>query len=191
MRGSIERMLKEGVETKNRVIETLTEDIEKAAKAIIESYRKGGKMLILGNGGSAADAQHIVGELVHQFEIKGRKALPAIALSTNTSIMSAVGNDWGFERVFERQVEALATEKDVVLGISTSGNSVNVLKAIQMAKNKKAFTIALTGKDGGRLKEVADLNIIIPSENTARIQEIHIAIGHILCSLIDEEFKND
>ncbi len=123
---------------------------------------------------------------MHQFELKNRKALAAIALTTNTSMLTAIGNDWGFDQIFERQLQNLATDKDVVIGLSTSGNSLNVIKGIEQAKKNKAFTIALTGENGGKLKDVADLSIIVPSDNTARIQEAHITIGHIICHLIEK-----
>ena len=192
MEDLIRNMLNNSIETKKRVGEQLTDKIKTAAEKIIDCYRKGGKVILFGNGGSAADSQHIATELIHQFELKGRKALAAIALSTNTSTLSAIGNDWGFERVFERQVEGLANAGDVVIGFTTSGNSVNVIKGIEMAKHKKAFTIALTGADGGKIKEIADLSLVVPNENTARIQESHITIWHILCSLIEKElFENN
>lgn len=189
MQEKIKELLQDSVDVKVRVKQSLAPVIERAALRIIDCYKKGGKLIIFGNGGSAADAQHIAGELVHQFELKGRKALPAIALNTNSSIMTAIGNDWGFDRVFERQVEALANKGDVVIGISTSGNAESVLLGLRMAKSKGAFTIALTGKDGGKLKEEAELSIVVPSNSTARIQESHITIGHIICHLIEAELR--
>lgn len=188
MKDEIIRQLNESIETKKKVI-GLAGEIEAMTKKIVESLKKGGRLYIFGNGGSAADSQHIATELIHQFEIKDRKAIPCIALTTNTSTHSAIGNDWGYEKVFERQVEALVTEKDVVIGISTSGNSKNVILAIEEAKKKGAFTIAWLGKDGGRIKGVADLSIIVPSDKTARIQESHITIGHIMCFLIEKEMS--
>ncbi len=123
---------------------------------------------------------------MHQFEVKERKALSAISLTTNTSMLTAIGNDWGFDQIFERQLQNLATDKDVVIGLSTSGNSVNVIKGIEQAKKNGAFTIVFTGNDGGKLKDIADLSLVVPSENTARIQEVHITIGHIVCHLIEK-----
>lgn len=182
----------ESIDVKKKVSQTQTKNILVAANAIITAYKSGNKLLICGNGGSAADAQHIAAELVHQFELKGRHALPAIALSTNTSILTAIGNDWGYNRCFERQVEALANKGDIVLGISTSGNSVNVISAFEMAKKKGAITIGLLGKDGGKLKSKSDIAIIVPSDNTAVIQESHMSIYHIICGIIDRhpEFQN-
>ncbi|MFH0875684.1 MAG: D-sedoheptulose 7-phosphate isomerase [archaeon] len=186
MRETIKRKLHESAELKKKIADTLSDKIEEAALRIINCYKKNGKLILFGNGGSAADCQHIETELVHQFELKNRKALAAVALTTNTSMLTAIGNDWGFEQVFERQLQNLATDKDVVIGLSTSGNSMNVIKGIQQAKKNKAYTIALTGNNGGKIKDIADLSIIIPSDNTARIQEAHITIGHILCHLIEE-----
>ncbi|MCK4818495.1 SIS domain-containing protein, partial [bacterium] len=137
-------------------------------------------------GGSAADAQHIACELVGRFG-QERKALPAIALSTNTSNLTAIGNDYGFEATFSRQMEALASEGDVALGISTSGKSPNVLEAFKVAKERGLKAIALCGKGGGSLKNLADICIVVPSDNIARIQEVHITIGHIICTLIEGE----
>lgn len=161
-------------------------EIEEMVDLILAAYRHGGKVILCGNGGSAADAQHLAAELVGRFKLE-RRALPAIALNTNTSILTALGNDYGYETVFSRQVEALANENDIVIGLSTSGNSPNVIKAIEAAKTRGAKTIGLTGGNGGRLAEVADLNITVPSANTPRIQEAHITIGHIVCELVERE----
>lgn len=158
-------------------------------KFIVAAYKRGGKVVLFGNGGSAADAQHIACELVGQFFLK-REAFPAIALTTNTSTLTAVANDYGYETVFSRQVEALVNEKDVVIGISTSGNSPSVVEAMKIAKIKGAKTIALTGNDGGKLAEAADLALIIPSNSTPRIQEAHITIGHIVCELVERAMVN-
>ena len=187
MQNRIKELLQDSIDVKLRVKENLAPKIEAAAKRIIESYKKGGKVVLFGNGGSAADAQHIQGELSHQFEIKGRKSLPAIALTTNTSLLTSISNDDNFSRVFEKQVEGIVNEKDVVIGISTSGEAINVFKGLEQAKKNKAFAIALTGKDGGKLKAIADISLIVPSNSTARIQEAHITIGHIICNLIEKE----
>ncbi len=187
MQEKIKKMLIESADVKRRVAETLSEDIESAAKMIVSCFKSGGKLLIFGNGGSAADAQHFQAELTHQFEIKRRKSLPAISLTTNTSLITAIGNDWGFDEVFERQIDGLAKPGDVVFGITTSGNSENVSRAVKKAKEAGAKTIVLAGKDGGKIKNVADLTIVVPSENTARIQESHLAIYHILCYLIEQD----
>lgn len=146
----------------------------------------GGKILLLGNGGSAADCQHIAAEIVGRYK-RERRGLPAIALTTDTSILTAVGNDYGFEHVFSRQVEALCTPKDVVIGLSTSGNSPNVLAAIHTARQIGAFTIGLTGGGGGKLAQCYDLSLVVASNDTPRIQEAHILVGHMLCDLIDAE----
>ena len=146
----------------------------------------GGKILLLGNGGSAADCQHIAAEIVGRYK-RERRGLPAIALTTDTSILTAVGNDYGFEHVFSRQVEALCTPKDVVIGLSTAGNSPNVLAAIHAARRVGAFTIGLTGGGGGKLAQCCDLSLVVASNDTPRIQEAHILVGHMLCDLIDAE----
>ena len=182
----IVRMLAESAQVKRAIAESKVSEIEQIAGLIIGAYQAGGKVVLFGNGGSAADAQHIAGELVGKFMLK-RPALPAIALTTNTSILTALGNDLGYEVVFSRQVEALVTENDVVIGISTSGSSLNVIKAMKMAKMKGAKTIGLTGGNGGKLAEVADLVLIVPSDSTPRIQEAHITIGHIVCELVEKE----
>jgi len=161
--------------------------VEDSAKFCIESLKNGGKVLIFGNGGSAADAQHIAAELSGRFK-KERKALAGIALTTDTSALTAIGNDYGYEFVFSRQVEALCNKNDVVIGISTSGNSLNVIKAINSAKQIGAKVITLSGKTGGEMKNLGDVNIVIPSNDTPRIQEMHIMVGHMICALIDEEF---
>ena len=142
--------------------------------------------MLMGNGGSAADAQHIAAELVGRFK-KERKAMPALALTVDTSSLTALGNDYGFDTIFERQVEALANKNDTVIGISTSGNSENIIRAVNKANSIGAFTIGLLGNDGGKLKDAVNLPIIIPSNDTARIQEVHITIGHIICEIIEED----
>lgn len=159
--------------------------VKKAAENIINSFQKGGKLLIAGNGGSAADAQHFAAELVGKFK-KERKALPAIALCTNTSILTAIANDYSFDKVFSRQVEALAKKGDVFFGISTSGNSLNIIEALKTAKRMNCFTIGLTGKTGGNMGKICDILINVDSEETPRIQETHILIIHILCELIEK-----
>ena len=144
----------------------------------------GGKILLMGNGGSAADSQHIAAEIVGRYQ-RERKGLPAIALTTDSSILTSVGNDYGFQHIFARQVEALCLPQDVVVGISTSGNSANVVAGIEAAKQSGAYTVGLTGVGGGRLADLCDVTLAIPSSDTPRIQEAHILIGHILCDLID------
>jgi len=188
MKEEIKNKLNESAELKKSIANNLTDKIEEITKAIILSIKNGGKIILFGNGGSAADAQHIQGELTHQFEIKDRKAIPCIALNTNISVLTAIGNDRSYDEVFERQVEGLVNDKDIVVGLTTSGNSINVIRGLEKAKEHGATTISFTGKDGGKIKDVADINLIIPSNSTARIQEAHITIGHIICGLIEKDF---
>lgn len=152
---------------------------------LVEAFRSGNKLLVMGNGGSAADAQHFVAEMVGRFKLE-RAALPAVALSTDTSILTAIGNDYGFDAVFSRQVEALALPGDVLVGISTSGNSPNVLKALELGRVRNCRTIGLLGKDGGSIKSACDLALVVPSSDTPRIQEAHITIIHIACDLVEK-----
>ncbi|WP_292654894.1 D-sedoheptulose 7-phosphate isomerase [Nitratifractor sp.] len=170
-----------------QVLETLPPRVAEAAEMIVRTLKEGGKVLLCGNGGSAADAQHIAAELTGRFK-KERRALPAVALTTDTSALTAIGNDYGYERVFERQVEALARKGDLLIGISTSGNSENVLLALETARRMECMTLGLSGRDGGRMNRHCDLNLIVPSDDTARIQEMHIMIGHLLCQQVDEAF---
>jgi D-sedoheptulose 7-phosphate isomerase len=162
--------------------------IFEAALLITGCLRNGGKVLFFGNGGSAADAQHLAAELVGRF-VRERAGLPAIALTTDSSILTAVGNDYGFEQVFARQIQALGRPGDVTVAISTSDNSANVLEGVKEARKRNLKTIGLTGKDGGTLAQQADVAITIPSTSTARIQECHIAIGHLFCELVDADFS--
>jgi len=182
----LNRCLKEHIEVAKKLYELLPL-IEKAGSLCVDALKKGNKILLCGNGGSAADAQHIAAEFVGRF--KKDSALPAIALTTDTSVLTSIGNDYGFEYIFSRQVEALAKKGDILIAISTSGNSENVIKAIKKAKDKSCKIIALTGKGGGRMKEMGDVNIIIPSDNTPRIQEMHIMIGHMICEVVEEQFE--
>jgi D-sedoheptulose 7-phosphate isomerase len=186
--GLIRKELQESVELKERVKEELAEKMIEVGKALAECIKKGGKILLCGNGGSAADAQHFAGELVVRLTSDyTRTALPAITLSSDNFILTACANDFGFEQVFSRQVEALGKPEDVLVCISTSGNSPNLIKAAQKAKEKKMKTVGLLGGDGGELKKITDLSIIVPSHATPRIQETHICICHILCELIEKE----
>ena len=182
----IAKRLEESAQVKLAIAKSQVGEIESIARLIIAAYKRGGKVVLFGNGGSAADAQHIACELVGRFKLD-RQALAAIALTTDTSILTAVANDCGYEMVFSRQVEALVDKKDVVIGISTSGDSPNVIEAIKVAKTKGAKTIGLTGGNGGRLAQVVDLALIVPSDSTPRIQEAHITIGHIVCELVEKE----
>ena len=160
--------------------------IGQIARKIVESFRRGNKLLLMGNGGSAADAQHIAAEFVGRFKLE-RHALPAIALTTNSSILTALSNDYSFEELFARQVKALAIQGDVLLGISTSGNSRNVLTAFQIAREMGAFTIGLTGEPGGQMDAYADWVIKVPSDNTARIQEALLVVEHLICEIVEQE----
>jgi len=159
--------------------------VEKAAQMTAQCLRKGGCVYFFGNGGSAADAQHLAGELVGRFTLE-RRALPAVALTTDTSVLTAIANDYGFDRSFERQVEALVRRGDVVVALSTSGNSPNVLRGAALARKRGARVIALTGARGGKLKALAHLCLRAPAEESARIQECHITIGHALCALVED-----
>jgi len=172
-----------------KALENLEKEIEAFAKEVIKALKNGNKVLLMGNGGSAADSQHIAAELSGRFK-KERKGLPAIALTTDTSILTAVGNDYSFDEIFARQIEALARPDDLVIGISTSGNSGNVIKGMLKAKEIGCYTVGLFEKDGGKLKELVDLAIVVPSNNTPRIQECHILIGHIVCEIVDKEWRN-
>ncbi|TLE03250.1 D-sedoheptulose 7-phosphate isomerase [Helicobacter japonicus] len=164
---------------------SLTEQIQKAASLLTQSLAQGRKILICGNGGSAADAQHFAAELTGRYK-RERKGLAGIALSVDTSALTAIGNDYGFEFVFSRQVEALAQKGDVFFGISTSGNSANVLQAAKVARNIGCSIIGLSGRDGGKLNEICDINLIMPDNDTPRIQELHILVIHILCDIIEK-----
>ncbi|WP_139453110.1 D-sedoheptulose 7-phosphate isomerase [Campylobacter armoricus] len=166
---------------------TLKEDILKVANILTNCLENNGKLLICGNGGSAADAQHFAAELSGRYK-KERKALAAVALTTDTSALSAIGNDYGFEFVFSRQVEALFNKNDVLIGISTSGKSKNVLNAFEKAKELGGLCIGLSGKNGGDMNKICDINLVVPSNDTARIQEMHILIIHCLCDLIDQRY---
>lgn len=165
----------------------LTDLIAGSAKLCITCLKNGGKIILFGNGGSASDAQHIAAELVGRYKIE-RKGLGAIALNTDTSSITSIGNDFGYDKIFHRQLESLASPGDVVIGISTSGSSKNVLLAIDLAEKLKCKTIGLTGKAKNKLNEICDITLNIPSTDTPRIQEMHILLGHILCNLIDQAF---
>jgi len=186
MKEIIIRELEESANIKKMVAQHLSDKIAEAAQIILNAYRTGKKALLVGNGGSAADAQHLAAEFVGRFKL-ARAALPAIALTTDTSILTALANDYGYEAIFSRQLEALANAKDVLIVITTSGTSPNILKAVETAHSKDVIVIALTGKNGGKLKDMADLTIMVPSDTTARIQEAHITIGHIICLLVERE----
>ncbi|MBI4831792.1 MAG: D-sedoheptulose 7-phosphate isomerase [Candidatus Lindowbacteria bacterium] len=186
----IRQRIEESIRVKQGFPDKLVQNIARAAETIVEAYNNGGKLILFGNGGSAADAQHIACELVGRF-LKERRPLEAMSLSANASMLTCLGNDYGYERVFERQVEAAARAGDVVIGISTSGNSPNVLKAAKRAKQIGCVTICMTGKSGGKMKACADILLNVPSNVTPRIQESHILIGHIICELVEKSVTRD
>lgn len=163
----------------------LVGQIEKVGQTVIQAYRNGNKTLIAGNGGSAADAQHLAGEFVSRFYFD-RPGLPSIALTTDTSILTAIGNDYGYERLFARQVEANGVRGDVFIGISTSGNSANILAALKTCRDKGLITVGMTGETGGQMTDLCDYCIKVPARETPRIQESHILIGHIICAIVEE-----
>ena len=174
-------------ETLEATSENLSQHIEQAGEFIVATLKAGNKILLFGNGGSAGDAQHIAAELTGRYKTE-RQGLPAIALTTDTSAITAIGNDYGFDRIFDRQVEAIGNDGDLLIGISTSGNSRNVLRALAYGKDNGMNTIGFSGKGGGDMRPLCDINLIIPSDDTARIQEMHILIGHILCGIVDSQF---
>ncbi|MFB1646006.1 D-sedoheptulose 7-phosphate isomerase [Campylobacter molothri] len=179
---------KDSILTKEQILkdENLLELIKNVSLEVIKAYKNGNKTLIAGNGGSAADAQHIAGEFVSRFYFD-RSGIASIALTTDTSILTAIGNDYGYENIFSRQVEAQGAKGDVFIGISTSGNSKNILKALESCKKKEILSIGLTGESGGAMDKMCDYCIKVPSSCTPRIQESHIIIGHILCAIVEEE----
>ncbi len=183
----IQSELNESAEVKLNVASALSQVLADVTSLIIESLRNGGKVLLCGNGGSAADAQHLATELVSRLEMD-RPAISAIALTTNTSLITAHSNDFGFDSIFSRQLEALGKPGDVLIGISTSGNSENVLRAIRTASSMNIMTVAFSGREGGLITKLADYSLVVPSHNTQRIQEAHIAMGHCMCALIERAF---
>lgn len=187
MTKTIQDIFQESIDVKQEVLKENLDSIRESVHILVSALKAGKKVLIFGNGGSAADSQHIAAEFIGRFR-KERTALPAIALSTDTSILTALANDYDFEIVFSRQIEALGQEGDVALGISTSGNSRNVVRGIQAAQEKGMKTIAWTGEGGGKLAEISDVCIAVPSTVTARIQESHITIAHAVCELVEEQF---
>jgi D-sedoheptulose 7-phosphate isomerase len=184
--------IQRSIEVKQALLKdaTFRELVTRAALEIVKSLRAGGKVLFFGNGGSAADAQHLAAEFTGRY-LKERRALPALALHGNSSAVTAIGNDYGFDLVFARQMEAFGKEGDVAVGISTSGNSRNVLRGLESAKSKGIFTVALTGASGGLMKKIAHCTLCIPSEETPRIQECHILTGHIICEIAEEMLFED
>lgn len=190
MTRTIRSEFKSHLETINAVIEKMPEDLNKASQMAIDTLKNGNKILLFGNGGSAADAQHIAAELTGRYKTE-RRGLPGIALTTDTSALTAIGNDYGYDRVFDRQVESLANEGDLLIGISTSGNSANVNSALKLGRELGCKTLGFSGRDGGGMNAYCDLNLIVPSDNTPRIQEMHILFGHTICQCIDDAFETN
>ena len=184
----IKEQIQASVETKQKILhdEVLIQTIAQVGQECVDLYKKGKKTLLAGNGGSAADAQHIAAELVGRYGFD-RPSIPSIALTTDTSHLTAIGNDYGYDKVFSRQMEGMGSEGDLFFGISTSGNSLNIVNAINAAKAKGIKTVALVGRDGGEMAKIADYAIIVPSNDTPRIQESHILIGHMICDIIEKE----
>jgi D-sedoheptulose 7-phosphate isomerase len=185
MRDKIKELLLESIQVKEDLLHTRIDRIIEITNLIIEGINRGGKVILFGNGGSASDSQHIAAELVGRFK-KDRLALSAIALTTNTAILTSLANDYGYEIIFAKQIEALGQKNDIAIGISTSGKARNVALGIRQAKKMGLKTVALTGGDGGELVKLADVSLTVPSSVTARIQEAHITIGHIICELVEQ-----
>ena len=185
----VQNELNSHIELAIKVSQELVTVIEQASNMVLDTLKNGNKILLFGNGGSAGDAQHIAAELTGRF-LTERRALPAIALTTDTSAITAIGNDYGFDKIFERQVEALADKGDMLIGISTSGNSKNVVNALEFGREIECLTLGLSGKSGGYMNMACDINIVVPSDSTARIQEMHILIGHIVCATIDTKVNS-
>lgn len=184
---TIKGQIEQSIRYMERVLSNpdLVNQIAVVAEKIFQAYRNGKKLLLFGNGGSAADAQHLAAEMVSRFRLE-RRALPALALTTNSSVLTAIGNDYDYAGVFARPVEAFAESGDVVIGISTSGNSENVRLGLAKAREKGACTVGLLGNDGGRIRMYCDIALVVPGTDTPRIQEVHILLGHILCDLVEK-----
>ena len=189
MKESIQQFLDESAQLITSIAKTPPLEIEQTSRAIITACQKGGKVLIFGNGGSAADSQHFAAELIGRFK-KERQGLPAIALTTDSSILTALSNDYSFDCIFSRQIEALGQKGDVAIGISTSGKAKNVIAALKTARAKGLKTIALTGATGTNLKELTDITLLVASDNTPHIQEAHILVIHIICKIVEEAFSS-
>lgn len=188
----IKEQIQASIDTKQNILkdEALMQTIAQVGRECVSLYKSGKKTLLAGNGGSAADAQHIAAELVGRYGFD-RPSIPSIALTTDTSNLTAIGNDYGYDKVFSRQMEGMGSEGDLFIGISTSGNSVNIVNAINAAQAKGVKTVALVGRDGGEMARIADYAIIVPSNDTPRIQESHILIGHMICDIIEKELFGD
>jgi len=189
MREDIVKRIEENIGVKKSILNDahLIDTIERAATAVVNAIKNGNKIIFCGNGGSAADSQHLAAELIGEFYFN-RRSLPAVSLTVNTSIITAIGNDFGFEKVFARQLEGIGKVGDVLIGLSTSGNSENVVEVFRLAKELGISTVAFTGESGGILRDLADILINVPSNDTPRIQEAHIMVGHIICELVEKEF---
>jgi D-sedoheptulose 7-phosphate isomerase len=185
----IQQIIQDGEEVISS-INDIIDEIDDSIRLLLDCIKKDGKIILFGNGGSAADAQHIAAEFVGRFKIE-RISMPAIALTTDSSILTSVGNDYSFELIFSRQCESLVQEGDVVIALSTSGNSINVLNGVKMAKKKKAKIIGLLGNSGGKISELSDVSIIVNSNSTPRIQEGHRLIAHIICEIVEKQFVNN
>jgi D-sedoheptulose 7-phosphate isomerase len=183
------KRLKESIMIKQELLNNVT-IIETIASVFIKCLKTGKRIYFFGNGGSAADAQHLAAEIVSKFYME-RKGLPAEALSTNTSVMTAIANDYSFEKIFSRQIEASGLQGDIAFGISTSGNSANILEAMKIAKAKNMITVGFTGQNGGKLKSMVDYCFCAPSNDTPRIQEVHITVGHIICEILEKDIFGD
>lgn len=188
MKNKIKEIIKESISIKETVLQDCMEDIQKIIQLCVTTLKNGGKIILCGNGGSAADSQHLATELVVRFK-KNRKSLAAIALTTNTSILTAIGNDYGFQNIFKRQLESLANKNDLLIAISTSGKSKNIIEAVKRAKQLGLKIIAFTGQNGIEFAKSCDVSLIIPSDNTARIQEAHILVGHIICEFLEDSLS--
>ncbi len=186
MEKTIQNEINESILTKQRVLKELTPKIKKFAEMSINAYKNNGRLIMFGNGGSAADAQHLVAELVNKLDID-RPMLDALALTVNTTVMTAISNDSSYDNIFARQIESLVNKNDIIIGISTSGNSKNVINGLLKAKEKGVTTVGMTGATGGKIKDIVDLLINVPSDTTQRIQVAHILIGHIVCGIIEKE----
>jgi len=189
---NIQKSIKDSISVKNEILNNplMISEIEKIASATIQAYKNGNKTIFAGNGGSAGDSQHLAGELVSRFYFD-RPALASISLTTDTSILTAIGNDYGYEQVFSRQIEANGNAGDIFFAISTSGNSQNIIQAVKVAKEKNIIVVGFTGKNGGELAKLSDFIIKVPSDSTPRIQESHILIGHIVAELVEKKLFNN
>ena len=186
----VEKRIRESIQVKQALLDREKQTIVSVGQLLVDAYRKQATVFLFGNGGSAGDAQHIAAELVGRFTME-RRALPAVALTTNTSTLTALGNDYSYDIVFSRQLEAFGRPGDIAIGISTSGNSGNVLAGLETAKRLGMVTVGMTGETGGRIRDITEHCICVPSRDTARIQESHITVGHILCEMIEAELFSE